>query len=175
MQKQFLKTKKMVTIALFITLNIVIVRFLSIQTEFFRISFGFVPTSLCSMLFGPFIGSFSAFAADFLGMVVNSKGQPYFPGFGINEALYGLTYALFLFKQKKSFLRIILCVLLQAVIIDVGLGTVWLYILYHNPIWTTVLARVITAAVMIPIKIVGIRYTWDFIGARLISPKLNLN
>ncbi len=175
MQKQFQKTKKMVTIALFIALNIVIVRFLSIQTEFFRISFGFVPTSLCSMLFGPYIGAFSAFFSDFLGMVINSKGQPYFPGFGINEALYGLTYALFLYKRKKSFLNITLCVLLQAVFIDVALGSVWLRMLYHNPIWTTILARSLTAVVMIPIKIVGIKYTWDLIGSRIISPKLNLN
>ena len=107
MRQEFLKTKKMVTIALLIALNIIIVRFLSVQTETIRISFGFVPTALCSMLFGPWIGALSAFLSDFLGMVVNSKGLAYFPGFGISEALYGLTYGLFLYKRQKNFLNII--------------------------------------------------------------------
>ncbi len=174
MQKNFLRTKKMVTIALLIALNIVIVRFLSVQTEFLRISFGFVPTSLCSMLFGPWIGAGSAFLADFLGMVVNSKGLAYFPGFGISEALYGLSYGLFLYQRKKNFSSITLCVLLQTLVIDIGLGTFWLWILYHNPVWTTILARTISAAVMLPIKILGTKYTWELIGARILSPKLKL-
>ncbi len=163
----------MVTVALLIALNIVIVRFLSIQTEFFRISFGFVPSSLCSMLFGPWIGAFSAFASDFIGMIVNSKGQAYFPGFGISEALYGLTYGLFLFRRKKSFVKIILCVLLQSILIDLALGTLWLWILYHNPVWTTILARSLTTVIMFPIKVFGIKFTWDYIGNRFSSEKLN--
>ncbi len=169
MQKNFNKTKTLVTVAVLIALNIVIVRFLSVQTEVIRISFGFIPTSLCSMLFGPWIGAVSAFMSDFLGMVINSKGLAYFPGFGISEALYGLTYGFFLFKRKKSFISIILCVLLQTIIIDVGLGTLWLHILYQNPVWVILSARSVSALVMLPIKILGIKYTWEMIGKRLYS------
>lgn len=174
MRKNFLKTKQMVTVALLIALHIVVVRFLSIQTEFLRVSFGFIPSALCSMLFGPWIGAVSGFLADFLGMMVNSKGLAYFPGFGISEALYGLTYGLFLHRRSKSFGNITLCVVLQTILIDIGLGTLWLWILYHNPLWTTVSARSISALVMLPIKISGIKYTWETIGNRFVQ-KTNLS
>ena len=165
----------MVTVALMITLNIVIVRFLSIQTESIRISFGFIPTALTSMLFGPWVGAGSAFLADFLGMLVNSKGMAYFPGFGISEALYGLTYGLFLYKHKKSFFAIILCVFLQTVFVDILLGSYWIKILFQNPFWTILLSRSISALCMFPIKIFGIKYSWELIGKRVESPKTILN
>ena len=92
MQKNLYKTKVTVTAALLIALNIVLARFASFQTLSVRISFGFLPTALCSMLFGPWVGAVSAFLSDFLGMLINSKGMAYFPGYGLSEALYGLTY-----------------------------------------------------------------------------------
>ena len=153
--------------ALLIALNIVIVRFLSVQTQTIRISFGLLPTALCSMLFGPWIGAISAFLSDFLGMMINSKGMAYFPGFGISEALYGLSFGLFLFKKEKNFARIIFCVVLQTVFIDIGLGSLWLRIFFKNPLWITVSARSITALVMLPIKIFGIKYIWETVGKRL--------
>ncbi len=164
MQQKYLSTKKLVMVSLLIALNIVIVRFISIQTPIVRIGFGFIPTALCSMLFGPVWGAASAFLADFLGMVINSHGMTYFPGFGINEALYGLTYALFLYKREKSYKNIILCVVLQGILINSGLGTLWATILYHNPVWTTLLTRSVNMLVMIPIKVIMIKYIWEFVG-----------
>ena len=75
MQRSIVKTKTLAMVAVLIALNIVIVRFLSIQTPVIRIGFGFVATSLASMLFGPLTGGVSAFLADFLGMVINSRGM----------------------------------------------------------------------------------------------------
>ena len=161
----------MVTVALLIAVNIVVTRFLSVQTTTIRISFGFIPTALTSMLFGPYVGAGAAFLSDFLGMVVNSKGLSYFPGFGISEALYGLSYGLFLYRREKSLRRIILCVVLQAIIIDLGLGTLWLHILFKNPVWVILGSRLISAAVMVPIKIFAIRYCWQLIGVRIFSQK----
>lgn len=174
MQKKFIRTKTMVTVALLIALNIVIVRFLSVQTQILRVSFGFLPTSLCSMLFGPWVGAVAAFLSDFLGMVVNSKGLTYFPGFGISEALYGLSYGIFLYKREKNFAHIIPCILLQTLLIDLGLGTLWLRILYHTPVWTIVSTRAVSAAVMLPIKVLGVKYIWEMVGARL-SAQISLN
>ncbi len=166
MQTNTSKTKMMVTVALLIALHIVVTRFLSFENQAIRISFGFVPVSLTSMLFGPYIGAASAFISDFLGMLIFPKG-PYFPGFGLNEALYGLTYGLFLFNKEKNFKRIILCLILQTVIIDLGLATLWLHILYKNPFWVILSSRCITALVMFPIKIFGIKYVWELVGKKI--------
>lgn len=171
MQKHLYKTKVMVTTALLIALNITLARFASFQTLSVRISFGFLPTSLCSMLFGPWVGALSAFAADFLGMLINSKGMAYFPGYGISEALYGITYALFLYRREKNYVNIVLCVVVQALCIGIGLGSLWNWILYQNPYWTTLLTRLPSTLAMIPIKIFGIRYMWKLLGEHFLEPK----
>lgn len=168
MSKSFSKTKKMVTVALFIALHIVVTRFLSWENQAIRISFSFVPVSLCSMIFGPWVGAFSAFCSDFLGMLVFPKG-PYFPGFGLNEALYGLTYGLFLYKKNKDLKHIIPCLLLQTITVELGLATLWLHILYKNPFWVILSSRLVTAAIMFPIKIFGVKYGWQLIGKKFFS------
>lgn len=169
MQKNIVKTRVLASAAVLIAFNIVIVRFVSVQTATIRISLGFAATSLCSMLFGPMVGGISAFAADFLGMIINSRGMAYFPGFGISEALYGVTYGLFLYKKEKSYKNIILCVTLQTAFIDLGLGTLWVYIMTHNPVWTIFLTRLVNSAVLYPIKIFGIKYIWKYVGKRFES------
>ncbi len=172
MQKNLYRTKVMVTAALLIALTITLARFASFQTLSVRISFSFLPTALCSMLFGPWVGAVSAFLSDFLGMLINSKGMAYFPGYGLSEALYGLTFALFLYQREKSYKNIILCVLIQTIFIGIGLGSLWNWILYQNPYWTTLLGRLPSNLVMIPVKIFGIRYVWMLIGERVLEPKL---
>lgn len=173
MQKQLFTTKKVATLALLLALHITVTRFLAIETQIFRISFSFIPTSLCAMLFGPYIGAVFGFVADFLGMLIFPKG-PYFPGFGINEALYAFTYGIFLYKKKKDLKHIIPCLLLQTLTIDLGLSTLWLHILYQNPVWVILSGRIVTALIMIPVKIFGIKYIWEWIGKRITSSKMNL-
>ncbi len=166
MQKNILKTRTLATVAVLIALNIIIVRFLSIQTQAIRIGFGFLTTALNSMLFGPWISGISAFIADFLGMIVNSRGMAYFPGFGISEALYGITYGLFLYKREKSYKNIIICVTIQTLIIELGLGTLWVHMLFGTPIWTVFVSRIFNALVQYPIKIFGIKYIWKYVGTK---------
>ena len=55
-------------VAMLVALDIVITRFIAIQTPITRIGFGFLATSMCSMLFGPFVGAGAAFMGDFLGL-----------------------------------------------------------------------------------------------------------
>ena len=166
MQKRTIKTKQMAYVAVLIALNIVIVRFLSIQTQSIRIGFGFLTTALNSMLFGPWVSGVSAFFQDFLGMVVNSRGMAYFPGFGISEALYGITYGLFLYKKEKSYKNIILCVTLQTIFIDLGLGTLWVHLMFKTPVWTILVSRLATALIHYPIKIFGTKYIWKYVGSK---------
>lgn len=166
MQKRFLSTRKLATIALLLALHIVVTRFIAVETQIFRISFSFIPTSLSAMLFGPWIGAVFGFVADFLGMLIFPKG-PYFPGFGLNEALYALTYGLFLFNKNKDFRHIFPCLLVQALVIELGLSTLWLHLLYGNPVLVILSTRIITALVMLPVKYIGIKYIWEFLGVRL--------
>lgn len=72
------KTKVLVMMALFVAMEVILTRFLSIQTPTIRIGFGFVPIALSAILLGPWRGGLTAVLADLLGMLLFSKGM-YFP------------------------------------------------------------------------------------------------
>ena len=166
MPKQYQRTKTMVMVAMLIALEIVITRFLSFQTLGTRIGFGFIPTSMCAMLFGPYIGGAAAFLTDFLGMLVNSRGGAYFWGYGLSQFLYGFSYGLFLYRKEKRFRRIIPCVLLQTIVLGIGLKSLWLKTAFlpGKPWSAIIISQLPQALIMLPIKIVMIKLLWQYMG-----------
>ncbi len=158
------KTKILVLMALFIALSLVC-RILSFQTPIAKISFGFVPNVLCSMMLGPWIGGITAALSDVVGMLVYSRGLPYFPGYTLSAALYGISYGLFLYGREKSYRNIILCIVLQTLVIELGLGTVWGYlytVFFTNNaplgLLTILGTRAVPALIMLPIQVVVTKY-----------------
>lgn len=151
--------------AILIASNIVITRLLSINVGAVRIGFTFLPISLGSMLFGPLMGAAFALVADVLGQILTG-GLPWF-GFCISTVLYGLSYGFFLYKKEKTWARILLCVILQEVLIDALLGSVWFYHYTGMPFIGALMARGIDALCMIPIEIVVIKYMCKFLENRV--------
>ncbi|MBK5246006.1 MAG: ECF transporter S component [Peptostreptococcaceae bacterium] len=47
------KVTRLITIGLFIALEIILTRFLSINTPFIRIGFGFLPVAMLGIMYGP--------------------------------------------------------------------------------------------------------------------------
>ncbi len=151
--------------AILIALNIVITRLLSIPAGPVRIGFTFAPLSLGAMLFGPFLGAALALVADVLGQILTG-GLPW-AGFCLSTVLYGLSFGAFLYKKPKSWGRIALCVILQQIIIDALLGSLWFYHYMGTPFLSALLMRGVDALCMIPVEIIVIKYMWEYIGERM--------
>jgi len=163
--KKNLSARVLAGCAVLIALNIVITRLLSVTVGPVRIGFGFITIAFGSMLYGPVLGTVSAVVADVLGAVMQGTG--YWLGFGLSTALYGMTYAFFLYRREKSYKNITACVILQAIVIDAFLGALW-YTLYAGmPFWTALTGRSINALIMIPVKIVMLKYAWIYIGNKI--------
>ena len=79
-------TKTLVTTALLTALEIVLSRFLSIQTQVTKIGFAFVPVVLAAVLLGPLEAGITAALGDFLGAMLFPTG-PFFPGFTLTAFL----------------------------------------------------------------------------------------
>lgn len=150
--------------AVLIALNIVITRFLSVTIGPVRIGFGFVPVAFGSMLYGSVTGAVIAVTADALGALLQGTG--YWPGFGLSAALCGMTYGL-LNGRKKNCKNIAICVILQAVVIDAFLGALWHTVYIGMPFSAALASRSVYALIMIPIKIIMIRYLWKYVGVRV--------
>ncbi len=171
MQKHF-SVRTLVFSAVLIALNIVITRLLSVDIGAVRIGLGFIPIALGSMLYGAVPGAIIAVVADILGAILQGKG--YWIGFGLSAALMGITYGLFLYEKEKTYKAISACVIFQAIFIDALLGALWYRVFGGMPFFAALGMRAVDAAVMIPVKIILIRYLWIYVGARIEKNNCNI-
>lgn len=149
-------TKQLVLMALMIALDIVLTRFLSIQTPIIRIGFGFLPVALVAMVYGPVSAAIVAVLADVIGVSFFS-GLTLFPGFTLSAALVGIIYGVFMYKRVGSTFHICAAVFTISIFISLGLNTFWIHMMTGNPYFVILSTRLVGQAVMVPIQIITIK------------------
>lgn len=155
MQKKNVSVKSLVLLGLMVALNVVLGR-LSIQfTPEVRISvLGFIPIALAGMLMGPLYGGLVGAAGDVLNYVLFTHVYGgYFPGYTITALISGLWYGAVLHEKKVSWARAIVCIVPVIIIGEMGLNSVWTYMLYSKTFWAKLPLRLLTNAIECPIKI----------------------
>lgn len=162
------RTKIMVTVAVLITISIVLTRLFAIQTPLIRASFEFIPVFISSVLFGPIIGGITAALADVLGMML-LPSSTFFPGFTISAFLSGAIYGIFLHNRDFNRMFFLAAILAKILIVDLICITIWLSMLYGTPWEVLIVSRLLKIVVLIPVELT-INY---FIITRLI-PRLKM-
>lgn len=147
-------------LAMLVALEVVLNRFCSVNTQFLKLGFGFVPIVVAANLFGPLSAAAVYAAADFIGANLFPIGQ-YHPGFTLCAALMGVTYGIFLYGKHADSPRIFISAAFPAVINSVVFGllvnTLWVSMLYDSKSYLGYLIlRIPEYAVMIPLNIVVI-------------------
>ena len=147
----------MAIIALLIAMEVILTRFLSIQTPVIRIGFGFLPIVIIAILYGPLYAGVAAAMADFLGALLFPIAA-YFPGFTFTAFLTGFVYGIFLHNRKpglkQSFLYISAAALIVTVGLQLALDTLWVSIITGSSYTQWLAIRAIRTAIMLPIQIV---------------------
>ena len=90
---------------------------------------------------------------DILKYLVKPTG-PYFPGFTITAAVYGVIMGLGIYKRPLSFKRLLVTSFICIVVCDICLNTIWLSMLYGNAITVILPARVLKSLILWPIQCV---------------------
>ena len=155
MRKKSISVKSLVLLGLMVALNVVLGR-LSIQfTPEVRISvLGFIPIALAGMLMGPLYGGLVGAAGDVLNYVLFTHVYGgYFPGYTLTALISGLWYGVVLHKKKVSWFRVIVCIVPVIIIGEMGLNSVWTYMLYSKTFWAKLPLRLLTNVIECPIKI----------------------
>ena len=159
--------KKVVYLGLFIALEVILTRFLSIQTPIIRIGFTFLPVAISAMMFGPLSAGIAAALADVIGMMLFPSGGAYFPGFTLTAFLSGAIFGVLLYNKPKSIVRIGIAVVIICVLVNLGLDTLWLKMITGKGYLALMPARIIKCAAMIPIEITIIMLVWKYIVGQL--------
>lgn len=150
-------TRTVTNLSLLTAVSIVLTRVFSVVLPLggalaLRLGFGEIPIMLAGVLFGPIPGAVTGAAADLVGFLINPHGGPYFPGFTITAALTGLIAGV-MAKRIRGYdwLPMGLMVLVNDVVTNVTLNTVWLIIMYELDVRVILPARLLARLVTIPI------------------------
>lgn len=161
-----IKTKELVYLGLFISLEVILTRFLSIQTPIVRIGFTFIPVAISAVMFGPLFSGVAAALADVAGMILFPTG-PYFPGFTLSAFLSGVIYGVILHDKTITVMRIGLAVIIISILINLGMDTVWLWLLTKKAFLLLLPARIIKCIALIPVQILTIQVIWKLTLCRI--------
>lgn len=144
-------TTKLVVFALLIALQIVLSRWLSINLQFLKIGFSFVPIMFAGYLYGASGGVIVAVVSDLIGAItINTQGA-FFPGFTVSAALVGFIYGLSLKNVTTG--KIIAGVIIKELLCSLLLNTCWLSIMYHSSFTALLATRIWQVLVMICVEI----------------------
>ncbi len=147
-----LKTRDLTTLATLIALEVLLTRFLSIETPTVRIGFGFIPIMICGMLYGPWVAGGTYAIADLIGVMLFPKAG-FFPGFTLSAFIIGFLYGLFFKKKPISIYRAIVCSLVVTICVHLFLNTYWLTIIVGKGWLGMSFERILKSIFMIPIQI----------------------
>lgn len=158
--------RKTVYMSMFIALEVILTRFLSIHTPIVRIGFTFLPIAISAIIFGPIYSGIAAALADIVGMMLFPTGGSFFPGFTLTAFLTGFIYGFFLYKKTIAFKQITIAVIVSA-IVTLGLDTVWLWMITGQGILAILPVRIIKCVIMAPIQVTMIQVMWRYVIGRL--------
>lgn len=149
--REFRSTKTIVLCGILAALAIVLSMVASIQLgPYIKIGFSGLPNRIVEFLFGPVVGCLFGGALDLLKYVLKPDG-PFFFGFTFNAMLSGLIYGTLLYRRTVSIKRIVIAEFLVKLVINCGLNTLWLSMLYGKGFIVLLTPRVIKNVIMLPI------------------------
>jgi ECF transporter S component (folate family) len=153
--------KQICVMAILIAMEIVLNRFLSINQQFLKIGFSFVPIVLAGVLLGPVKAAIIYGLADLIGVILFPTG-PLMPGITFSCAMMGLVYGLFLkgitvVNNRKAWLRIISAVSINCILFGLILNSYWITLLYGTAakgFYYFFANRLVEYAILIPTQII---------------------
>ena len=128
--------------------------------EGLSISVTFLARALCSLVCGPVMVILFGAAEDTLSFFLSSGGYPYFPGYMLTTILGCIVYALFFYRARITWRRIILAKLLTN-IQNVFLGSLWSAILYSKGYLYYMATSAVKNTLYLPLQILMIGFLFQ--------------
>lgn len=153
-------------LALLIALDIILTRFVSINTQFLRIGFGMIPVAIAGAAFGPVWGGVCGAVGDLLGVLIFPSGA-FFPGFTLTAALTGIIFGLCMYHKPHKLRYVVIASVIVCIGCNLILDTLWLDILYGSGFLAILPARAVKCAVNIFVYSFLVYMLWDKAVARI--------
>lgn len=147
---------RLVVCGMMIAVDVVLARLASLNTTTERLGLSLFAVAIVAYLYGPISAMVVHSLSDLLGAILFPNG-PVFLGFTLTAALIGLIYGVCLYRNV-SIWRILLAVVVTQLVCTLGLNTLWLSMLYHKAFVVFLPGRLIQAAIVAPVQLVGLPF-----------------
>ena len=121
--------RDLVLLGFVVAIKVVLSRF-SLGTTVVHVSLGFVGSVMLGYLFGPVWGAIGGGISDFVSSALFGNQGGFFIGFTLSAMIGPLIYGLLFYKKPVKTWRIILATILVTVIVNIGLNTLWVHLMY---------------------------------------------
>ncbi|WEV70491.1 folate family ECF transporter S component [Lactobacillus sp. ESL0785] len=124
-----LQLRDLILLGMVVAMKIILKQF-SIGTQVVHISLDFIGNVLLGYLFGPIWGAVGGGIGDLVSSAFFGNQGGFFAGFTVSAMLGPVIYGLLLYRQPIKIGRIVVATIMVTVIINLGLNTLWLHLLY---------------------------------------------
>lgn len=161
------KTVKLVTVAFFMALEIVLNTYLTVNPfGIAKIGLGFLPIAVIAIMYGPIWAGAAYALGDIIGVFLLPQG-PYFPGFTITALLSGIIFGLVFYKKEITWKRSLFASLIVVLTMDLILNTFWLHVLMGQGFIALLPTRLVKCAITLPVETILIPLVWNKIFKRI--------
>ncbi len=150
------KPSRLALAALFCALSVVVGGITINITVSVQIHFTFFIVALGAAIYGPVCGMVVAAVADLLNYILFLSAYPYFPGYMISEMLVALLFGLLLYRQKITLSRLFIGKALMNFPINVGLGSLWSWMLYDKAYLYYFWEKMIKNTLLLPLEVMAL-------------------
>lgn len=175
--KELKKTDSIVFAGILLSISVLIDRFSISIGKVAQLGFGFIVTGVSATLFGPVYSGILGGIGDILKHFIAPKGDFFF-GWTLNPILAGIIYGILFYKKgfdiynKKQFLiRIIVAKAIVGLLINVGLGSYWIYLTSGKAFLALLQVRATKEIIVFPIQVIILFYVLPIINR--LKNKLN--
>lgn len=142
-------------VAVLAAMDVLLMNYLGIHTQYFKIGFSFVPIALCGMLYGAKWGTACAGLGDLINCFLGPYG--WYPPLTLSACLNGFLFGFFLKGRSDQLGAIIAAVVTFQLGVSLLLTTWFLSLLYSTPFLQLMITRVPQVLLMLPIQIIVLR------------------
>ena len=133
--------RDLVLLGIIVAMKIILSRF-TVGTTIVHVSLGFIGSVMLGYLFGPVWGSIGGGISDLVSSALFGNQGGFFLGFTLSAMIGPFIYGLVFYQKPVKVWRIILATLLVTVVVNIGLNTFWVHLLYGMDFRVVLIQRI---------------------------------
>ena len=133
--------RDLVLLGIIVAMKIILSRF-TVGTTIVHVSLGFIGSVMLGYLFGPVWGSIGGGISDLVSSALFGNQGGFFLGFTLSAMIGPFIYGLVFYQKPVKVWRIILATLLVTVVVNIGLNTLWVHLLYGMDFRVVLIERI---------------------------------